>query len=69
LADGLADISCQLACHGITADLEFVPSAASKVGEMLMAMARSQRGSLLVMAGYGHSHLRVGVFGGFTLRS
>ena len=66
LADGLADLSRQLEWHGVSARLEFVPSGGGPPGEALMAMARSHEASLLVMGGYGHSHTRETIFGGFT---
>ena len=33
---------------------------------MLMATARAHGANLLVMGGYGHSHMREVIFGGFT---
>jgi nucleotide-binding universal stress UspA family protein len=66
LADGLADLSRQLAWHGVNASGEFIPSGAGRASEMLLAMARSHNASLLVMGGYGHGHIREIIFGGFT---
>jgi nucleotide-binding universal stress UspA family protein len=66
LADGLADLSRQLAWHGVSASVEFVPSGGGPSGEMLMATARAHGANLLVMGGYGHSHMREVIFGGFT---
>jgi nucleotide-binding universal stress UspA family protein len=65
LAGGLADLSRQLAWHGVRAKIEFMP-AAGAAGEMLMATARSHDANLLVMGGYGHGRAREIVFGGFT---
>jgi nucleotide-binding universal stress UspA family protein len=66
LADGLADLARQPAWHGISAEIEFMPSAAGAAGEMLMATARSHNANLPVMGGFGHSRAREFVFGGFT---
>jgi nucleotide-binding universal stress UspA family protein len=66
LADGLADLSRQLAWHGVSAETEFMSSGAGAAGEVLMATARSRQADLLVMGGYGHSRMREIVFGGFT---
>lgn len=66
LADGLTDLSRQLAWHGITAEVEFMSSAAGPAGEVLKATARCRQADLLVMGGYGHGRMREIVFGGFT---
>ena len=66
LADGLVDLSHQLAWHGVSASVEFIPSAAGAAAETLKATARSHDVNLLVMGGYGHSRTREIVFGGFT---
>jgi nucleotide-binding universal stress UspA family protein len=66
LADGLADLSHQLVWHGVSAEVEFMSSAARPAGEVLTATARSHQADLLVMGGYGHSRMREIVFGGFT---
>ena len=63
---GLADLARQLAWHGISAEIEFLPSAAGAAGEMLIATARSHEADLLVMGGYGHSRLREFILGGAT---
>lgn len=66
LADGLADLSRQLVWHGVSAEVEFMSSAAGPAGEVLTATARTHQADLLVMGGYGHSRMREIVFGGFT---
>jgi nucleotide-binding universal stress UspA family protein len=66
LADGLADLSRQLVWHGVSAEVEFMSSAAGPAGEVLKATTRSHQADLLVMGGYGHSRMREIVFGGFT---
>ena len=53
--------------HGISAEIEFVPSAAGAAGKMLMATARSHDANLLLMGGYGHSRAREIVFGGYPV--
>jgi nucleotide-binding universal stress UspA family protein len=66
LSDSLADLSRQLAWHGITARIELISSHGRPASEVLLASARSQRADLLVMGAYGHSRVRQVVFGGFT---
>jgi nucleotide-binding universal stress UspA family protein len=66
LANALADLARQLAWHSISANVDFIPSSTGTVTETLMATARSHRADLLVMGGYGHSHMREIIFGGFT---
>jgi nucleotide-binding universal stress UspA family protein len=66
LADGLVDLSHQLAWHGINAEVDFISSVAGPVRKVLLAAARSYHADLLVMGAYGHSRTRQVVFGGFT---
>lgn len=66
LADGLADLSHQLAWHGINAEVDFISSVAGPVRKVLLTAARSYHADLLVMGAYGHSRARQVVFGGFT---
>jgi nucleotide-binding universal stress UspA family protein len=66
LADGLADLSRQMAWHGVNVRVEFIPSGGGTSSEMLIATARAHGANLLVMGGYGHSHMREIIFGGFT---
>jgi nucleotide-binding universal stress UspA family protein len=66
LADGLGDLSRQLAWHGINAEVDFISSIAGPVRKVLLAAARSYHADLLVMGAYGHSRTRQVVFGGFT---
>jgi hypothetical protein len=41
LTDGLADLACHLAWHGISSEIELIPAAAGAAGEMLMAPCQS----------------------------
>lgn len=66
LSNSVADLSRQLAWHGITARIELISSGGRPASEVLLASARSQRADLLVMGAYGHSRVRQVVFGGFT---
>jgi nucleotide-binding universal stress UspA family protein len=66
LAAGLADLSCQLAWHGINAEVDFLSSLAGPVRKVLLTAVRSHNADLLVMGAYGHSRTRQIVFGGFT---
>ena len=66
LGDGLAELSRQLAWHGVGATVKPVLPAAGPVVETLMATARSVNADLLVMGGYGHSRTREFIFGGVT---
>jgi nucleotide-binding universal stress UspA family protein len=66
LAAGLADLSCQLAWHGINAEVDFLSSVAGPVQKVLLAAAQSHNADLLVMGAYGHSRTRQIIFGGFT---
>jgi hypothetical protein len=49
LADGLTDLSRQMAWHGITAEAKFMSSAAGPAGEVLKATAHPNQADLLVM--------------------
>jgi nucleotide-binding universal stress UspA family protein len=66
LGAGLADLSCQLAWHGINAEVDFLSSLSDPVPKVLLTAARSHNADLLVMGAYGHSRTRQIVFGGFT---
>jgi nucleotide-binding universal stress UspA family protein len=66
LVDGLADLSRQLAWHGVSTRVEFMSSIAGPASKALMEAAVSHQASLSIMGGYGHSHMREIVFGGFT---
>jgi nucleotide-binding universal stress UspA family protein len=52
--------------HGISASCTHVPRAAKSAGEALLEQAAANKSDLLVMGGYGHSHLRESLFGGVT---
>ena len=69
LAAGLADLSCQLAWHGINAEVDLLSSLAGPVREVLLTAARSHNADLLVMGAYGHSRTRQIVFGGLRSQS
>ena len=52
--------------HGISATEQIFERAAKNTGEALLETAFEGRAGLLVMGGYGHSHLRETMFGGVT---
>jgi hypothetical protein len=63
LADGLADLSRQLAWHGINAEVDFISSPAGPVRTVLLAAARSHNADLLEMGHMdtvGHANLSSG---------
>jgi len=64
LAAGLADLSRQLAWHGIHAEVDFLSSVAGPVRKVLLTAAQSHNADLLVMGAYGHRRTRQIVFGG-----
>ncbi len=55
-----------LALHGIAANCAHVVRAGKSPGEALLEQAAANKSDLLVMGGYGHSHLRETLFGGVT---
>ena len=55
-----------LALHGIAASCVRVAQGARSSGEALLDHAAATNADLLVMGGYGHSHLRETLFGGVT---
>lgn len=60
------DLQQYLALHGIGATQKTLPCGAHGVGEALAGGAADLGADLLVMGGYGHSHLRETFFGGAT---
>jgi nucleotide-binding universal stress UspA family protein len=62
----MAELRDYLALHGVTcAEREF-DRGTKNTGEVLLDAALSCGADLLVMGGYGHSHLREAIFGGVT---
>jgi nucleotide-binding universal stress UspA family protein len=63
---GVRDLREYLSLHGFTATERKVDAGHESIGERLMQEAVSGGADLLVMGGYGHSHLRETIFGGVT---
>jgi nucleotide-binding universal stress UspA family protein len=61
-----ADIARHLARHGVPVDVRRLSSAGEDVGRLLLTQASAFGADLVVMGGYGHSHLSAWVFGGVT---
>jgi len=61
-----ADIARHLARHGVTVDVETTPAADMDVASIVLSHASDVSADLLVMGGYGHSHLREFMLGGVT---
>jgi len=55
-----------LALNGVTGKEQIVERGAKSTGEALLDAALSSGADLLIMGGYGHSHLRETIFGGVT---
>ena len=65
--EGASALKAYLDIHGISASLSRISCGAKQsIGECLMEEA-AKTGDLLVMGGYGHSHLRETFLGGVTL--
>jgi len=62
----LAELKQYLALHGIESSLQNFQQGTKPVGQALLEAALSIGADLLVMGGYGHSHLRETIFGGVT---
>jgi nucleotide-binding universal stress UspA family protein len=61
----LEDLSCQLAWHGVDAQIRIVPNTGS--AEILLPLVSDElQPDLLVAGGFGHGPLREWVFGGVT---
>ena len=61
-----ADIAAHLARHGITAEVHAVVAPDLDAGSALLSAAADFGTDLMVMGGYGHSHLRELALGGAT---
>jgi len=62
----LGELKEYLGLHGIGAAIQNFEQGIKSTGEALLDAALSVGADLLVMGGYGHSHLREMVFGGVT---
>lgn len=65
-AAALNGLARQLAWHGIAPACRILPGDGGSAADRLLAAARGESASLLVMGGYGHSRAREWVFGGVT---
>ena len=63
---GVHELREYLLLHGISATEQIFERGAKNTGEALLDTAFEGRADLLVMGGYGHSHLRETMFGGVT---
>ncbi len=64
--EGLDDCACQLAWHGIIADVEVVGDGSRPAAIELTEAAARRHAELLVIGGFGHGQLREFIFGGVT---
>lgn len=62
----LGELKEYLGLHGIGASVRNFDHSTKSTGEALLDAATSVEADLLVMGGYGHSHLRETIFGGVT---
>jgi nucleotide-binding universal stress UspA family protein len=62
----LGELKEYLSLHGVGASVQNFESGEKSTGEALLDAALSINAGLLVMGGYGHSHLRETIFGGVT---
>jgi nucleotide-binding universal stress UspA family protein len=62
----LGELKEYLALHGVTATVQNFERGAKSTGEALLDAGLAVGADLLVMGGYGHSHLRETIFGGVT---
>jgi len=60
------DLACQLAWHGVHAEIEIVGNASCLATTLLPLAVAQLRADLLVVGGFGRSPLRECVFGGVT---
>ena len=56
-----------LALHGVSAETHIIDKGERTAGEALLDAAAKSGASMLVIGGYGHSHLLESIFGGTTL--
>lgn len=61
-----ADLATYLARHGLSVDIETIPSPETGIADALLNHAADRGFDLLVMGGYGHSRVREFFFGGAT---
>lgn len=61
-----ADLATYLARHGLSVEIETIPSPETGVADALLNHAADRGFDLLVMGGYGHSRVREFFFGGAT---
>ena len=62
----LQELTDYLALHGVACSKKTFERGTKNVGEALLDAALGCGADLLVMGGYGHSHLREAIFGGVT---
>jgi nucleotide-binding universal stress UspA family protein len=62
----MTELRDYLALHGVTCNERVFERGTKNTGEALLDAALSCGANLLVMGGYGHSHLREAIFGGVT---
>lgn len=62
------NISTYLSRHGITCQLHIdqTNKQTPKIGQVILAQADENNSDLIVIGGYGHSHIREVIFGGVT---
>lgn len=63
---GLHELTDFLVLHGVSCSRKTFGRAEKSMGEALLDAAQGSGADLLVMGGYGHSHLREAIFGGVT---
>lgn len=63
---GMGELKEYLALHGVACGEMTIERETKNIGEALLDAARGCGANLLVMGGYGHSHLRETIFGGVT---
>lgn len=63
---GVGELKEYLALHGVACSEKTVERGSKHIGEALLDAAQGCGAGLLVMGGYGHSHLRETIFGGVT---
>ncbi len=64
--DGAREAKHYLSLHGLEACVRSVETGTRGTPEVLLETAATRGCDLLVMGGYGHSHLRESIFGGVT---
>lgn len=63
---GMTEVKDYLALHGVSCGEKTFERGTKNTGEALLDAALACGADLLVMGGYGHSHLREAIFGGVT---